>query len=63
MAYDHVLEHLKRLIYVAVCPVHQDLLDAIDLDEVIELFTNKGESRIKLFDKRSKQFDSTQVVE
>jgi len=29
-----VLELLKRLNHVAVCHVHQDLLDASDLDEV-----------------------------
>jgi len=41
-----------------MCDLHQDLLDASDLDEVglIELFINKCESRIKLFGKRSKQF-------
>jgi len=51
-----------RLNSVAVCCVHQDLLDASDLVEVIELFINKCESRIKLFGKRSKQFDSTEVT-
>jgi len=51
----YVLELLKRLNYVAVGHVHHDLLDASDLDEVIELFINKCESRIKLFGKRSKQ--------
>jgi len=55
----YVLELLKRLKSVAVCHVHQDLLDASNLDEVIELFINKCESQIKLFGKRSKQFDST----
>jgi len=54
---NYVLELLKRLNSVAVCRVHQDLLDASDLDEVIELFVNKWESQIKLFGKRSKQFD------
>jgi len=45
--------------------VHQDLLDASDLDEVgqIKLFINKCESRIKLFGKRSKLFDSTEVTD
>jgi len=45
--------------------VHQDLLDASDLDEVglIELFINKCDIRIKLFGKRSKQFDSTEVTD
>jgi len=39
------------------------ITDASDLDEVIELFINKCESRIKLFGKRSKQFDSTEVTD
>jgi len=51
-----------RLNSVAVCRVHQDLLDASGLVEVIEMFINKCESRIKLFGKRSKQFDSTEVT-
>jgi len=58
-----VLELLKRLNFVAVCHVHQDLLDASDLDDVIELFINKCESRIKLFGKPSQQFDSTEVTD
>jgi len=59
----YLLELLKRLNSVAVCHIHQDLLDASDLDEVIELFINKLESRIQLFGKRSKQLDSTQVTD
>jgi len=60
----YVLELLKRLNSVTVCHVglHQDLLDASDLDEVIKLFIDKCESRIKLFGKRSRQFDSTEVT-
>jgi len=54
------LELLNRLKSVAVCHVHQDLLDASDLDEVIELFLNMYGSRIRLFGKLSKQFDSTE---
>jgi len=49
-----------RLNAVPVCHVHQDLLDASDLYEVIELFINKCESRIKLF---GKQFDSSEVTD
>jgi len=44
----YVLELPKRLNYLAVCHVHQDILDASNLDEVIELFINLYESRIKL---------------
>jgi len=46
-----------------MCYVHQDLLDASNLDEVIELFINKCERQIKLFGKRSKQFDLTEVTD
>jgi len=46
----YVLELLKRLNSVVVRHVHQDLLHGSDLDEVIELFMNECESRIKLFD-------------
>ena len=44
-----------RLNSVAVYHVHKDLLDACDLDEVIELFINNCENRIKLFGKRVKR--------
>jgi len=49
--------------YVAVFHVHQDLLGAIDLKEVIELSIIKCKSQIKRFGKRSKQFDSTEVTD
>jgi len=45
------------------CTLRLRLLDASDLDEVIEWFVNKCESRIKLFGKRSKQFDSAEVTD
>jgi len=58
----YVLELLKRLDYVAV-PCTSRLTGCSDLDEVIESSINKCESRIKLFGKRSKQFDSTEVTD
>jgi len=40
-----------RLNSVAVCHVHQELLDSCNLDELIKLFINKFDSRQKMFGK------------
>jgi len=58
----YVLELLKRLNSVSVSHVHQDLLHASDLDEVIELFINKCERRIKPFGKQSEHFIRLRLI-